>query len=100
MPTYTDINAPPNEYSSGFDDVSEMVRKQSGWKCDNCGLDLSQNHKYLHTHHINSIKSDNRQDNLRSLCIKCHSDQPDHLQLKWSYDYNNFMNEFGDYFNE
>ena len=98
VPHYTEINAPPNTYSESFNDISEMVRTQSNWRCDNCGLEFKKNRKYLHTHHINGIKSDNNPNNLKSLCIKCHSDQPGHQHVKYGFDYYQFMEEYKDHF--
>jgi hypothetical protein len=36
----------------------------------------------LHVHHINGVKSDNSEMNLRVLCQYCHGEQPNHEHMK------------------
>ena len=38
--------------------------------------------RFLHAHHVNGLKWDNSVENLRALCIRCHSDQPMHSHIK------------------
>jgi hypothetical protein len=93
FPQHTDNTAPLNEYSNGFHEVSHRYRAENGWRCENCRIDLSHplHRKYLHTHHRNAQKSDDRKENHRALCIRCHAEQPMHTHLKNSPDYREFM---------
>lgn len=93
-PTYTEKTAPPDLYDSKAIRMNEKIKRQNNWSCQKCGMDLSSNKKYLHIHHINGVKSDNRVSNLRCLCIGCHSEEPDHKHLKYSTDYYKFIEIF------
>jgi hypothetical protein len=93
MPLHTDHTAPLDEYGNGFREASQRYRAENGWKCENCRIDLSHpcHRKYLHTHHLNAQKFDDRRENHRALCIRCHSEEPMHAHLKNSRDYREFL---------
>jgi hypothetical protein len=91
-PTYMDTNAPADLYSEEFEKKSLQIRKKNNWTCEKCGIKLKpEHHHFLHVHHINGVKSDDRPTNLMCLCIKCHSEQPDHDHLKYNDDYIKFI---------
>ncbi len=58
--------------------LKEQIRERDNHKCQECfrhqgELRTKTNRPYkLHVHHINYIKTDNRPENLISLCVKCH----------------------------
>jgi hypothetical protein len=93
LPLHTDHTAPLDEYANGFREASQRYRAENGWRCQNCRIDLSHpsHRKYLHTHHLNAQKSDDRRENHRSLCICCHAEEPMHAHLKNSPDYRAFI---------
>jgi hypothetical protein len=92
LPLHTDHTAPLDEYGNGFREASQRYRAGNGWRCQNCRMDLSHpsHRKYLHTHHLNAQKSDDRRENHRALCIRCHAEEPMHAHLKNSPDYREF----------
>jgi ribosomal protein L40E len=94
LPLHTDDTAPLNDYDDGFREASVRYRAEHGWRCENenCGVDLSDppNRKYLHTHHVNAQKYDDRRENHKALCIRCHAEEPMHEHLKNSPDYREF----------
>ncbi len=90
IPDQTDISAPKNRYSPNHRKISELVRKNSGWVCNRCGIDLGLHKHLLDTHHINGEKSDNRKINLEPLCIRCHANMAAHI-MKSDPRYKEFM---------
>jgi hypothetical protein len=95
LPIYTNDTAPVNAYAAGFREASTRYRSENGWRCENkaCGVDLRDlsHQKYLHTHHINAQKYDDRTENYKALCIRCHAEEPMHAHLKNSPHYKEFM---------
>ena len=75
LPLHTDDTAPINDYRVGFRETSTRYRSEHGWRCENenCGVDLSHpsHRKYLHTHHVNAQRYDDRRENHKALCIRC-----------------------------
>lgn len=81
-------------YTDDWETISTNYRASKNWTCEECGVDLKNDTKYLDTHHINGVKNDNRKSNLKALCIKCHAKQPRHEHLKTSSRYIDFENPF------
>ena len=87
-PTGTDLTAPVNTYSLDWNQkISPDYKEKMGWKCEKCNADLVERKECLHTHHLNAQKSDNREENLCALCIRCHAEMPGHQHLKSSSKY-------------
>lgn len=84
IPKHDSDTAPLDTYSDDFETISRTVRNDSGWHCRRCGVDLSarEKQKWLHTHHKNGEKHDNRKENLEALCIGCHAKEPNHGHIK------------------
>ena len=87
-PIYTEKNSPLNKYDDNFSKISKEYRDSKNWICESCNINLQENKKLLHTHHIDFIKSNNSPFNLQALCIYCHAKKSNHSQLKKSPDYN------------
>lgn len=51
-----------------FGGMREIARERAGWRCENCG----GKPRFLHTHHLDHDKTNNRLRNLRCLCNRCH----------------------------
>jgi hypothetical protein len=90
-PKYNSDNAPLDKYSDDFNVVSLKVKNDSGWCCQQCGTNLSEpaKRKRLHVHHINGLKHDNSRENLKALCVDCHSEEPNHGHMKNNPSYRN-----------
>jgi hypothetical protein len=92
-PTHTSANAPVNDYAPKFGEISRQYRAENNWICKNCRVDLSQpsHRRYLHTHHEDGLRYNNSRENLTTLCIRCHANEPSHSHVRNSPDYTNFL---------
>lgn len=65
-------------YTPDWSQISAQYRADQGFRCEQCGVQLSAHRHLLHTHHRNRVKTDNRPDNFQALCLDCHRRQPGH----------------------
>ena len=65
-------NAKSGGYTQDFPEISRRLREEHNWTCTECGIDMTDKKEGLHTHHINGVKHDNLQSNLKVLCALCH----------------------------
>ena len=87
----------PFDYGSlGWKKRSRRQREQEKWRCQACNLSLHRHKYYLHTHHIWGTRY-NEPEDLRVLCIGCHSEQPgeNHYRLKRTRENRGFMKRYG-----
>jgi hypothetical protein len=80
-PTHTDITAPASGYTEDWDNISLELKNRYNWTCQQCGKYCADK-TGLHVHHINGVKSNNLESNLQVLCVRCHSEQPNHQHMK------------------
>lgn len=92
-PKYTDLNAPVNSYTNDFNTISAKIKEKRGYTCELCKVNLSFGgaKRFLHTHHVNGRKEDNKETNLKVLCVACHALQPGHAHMKIRDDYKQFV---------
>ena len=92
-PTQTDITAPLNVYPLDLAQISREYRESVGWECELCRDNLGGEYvqRFLHLHHVNGLRHDNRNENLRALCIKCHAEEPQHQHLRNHPDYVEYL---------
>ena len=62
-------------YVKDWEQISLNFRSKYDFVCSKCGVRVDDgiDHQYIHTHHRNGNKLDNRESNLECLCIECHS---------------------------
>jgi hypothetical protein len=92
MPDYTDQTAPTNDYSPDFSLISRAYRRKRNWICETCGIPLSKDvlRRYLHVHHVNGLKNENHDANLKAVCVYCHALEPLHGHVKAMRQYREF----------
>ena len=66
-------------YVKNWEEISLAYRTKRNFTCERCGTHVEDgfDHFYMQTHHKNGVKTDNRENNLECLCIKCHSEVDD-----------------------
>lgn len=74
------------QYTKNWRELSDQLRQQARWCCSKCDLNLNENRKLLHVHHVNGVKHDNSLPNLRVLCLDCHRREPHHGHLRMTPD--------------
>lgn len=62
-------------YVRGKEKISKDFRNQKNYQCEECTIKPKKNlHKrWWHTHHVDGDKTNNSLNNLKCLCILCHS---------------------------
>jgi hypothetical protein len=81
-PKHTDESGPLNDYDANFPLIAQRIKERRGYRCGKCGADFSKHKKFLHAHHINGQKYDNREDNIELLCVAQHAKEPYHGHVK------------------
>jgi predicted HNH restriction endonuclease len=64
------------------------------YRCEDCGWQPTNNYqkRFIHTHHQNGDKTNNKEENLKVLCIECHSNVDGyHTQIKSQPNYGEFI---------
>lgn len=74
----------PNCYTDSWSQISNKRKEQEKYKCQNCYKNFEEKicRKFLQTHHIDANKRNNTKENLKVLCIACHSKEPYHGHIK------------------
>ena len=61
------------KYPYNWHEISLGIRKERGWRCENCGTGPDPgSSNFLTVHHIDYDPSNNEPSNLIVLCAKCH----------------------------
>ena len=83
----------PNCYTKSWSKISDKRREQVKYTCQECNKDFSDKEcqRFLHTHHIDANKRNNIKENLKVLCIECHSKEYHHAHIKKSNQYNEWL---------
>lgn len=79
-----DVGQDKAGYAPNWADISKKYRQSQDWRCQSCGVSLTNHQHLLHVHHINGVTQDNRPSNLKAVCVECHSHEPNHCHMKIS----------------
>jgi hypothetical protein len=90
-PRHDAHSAPLNDYGPEFRMVADRIKRQRGYKCDDCGIDLSKLRRFLHAHHKNGLQHDNSDENIAILCVVDHAKQYNHSHVKHTADYKEYV---------
>ena len=94
-PGHTADTAPLNQYPENWQRISRVAKEMQNHQCQGCRISLSgTNARFLHLHHINGQRNDNRPANLEVLCVQCHAEQPQHSHMQRRPDYQEFLRRF------
>ncbi len=86
--------AKPNVYNRKWNEISTQIKIRKNYTCEDCGWKPQNEYqqRFIHTHHQNGDKTNNTKDNLRVLCIECHSNVDSyHTRIKSNYNYQEFI---------
>lgn len=86
-----DMTTIPSSYSDDWSSISQERKDYCKWICQECFYNLSSLKKYLHTHHVNADITNNKHENLKVLCIECHSKEFQHGHIKNKPEYSEFL---------
>lgn len=70
-------------YTWKWQKISEAYRTKRNYTCENCGFhpESRMDRQFIHVHHKDGRKTNNRESNLQCLCIACHSNvNPTHQE--------------------
>lgn len=71
----TDVEVDIFGYTRDWEFISRSIRERHEYTCENCGLQITNpyDQHFIHVHHKNGCKIDNRASNLQCLCLRCHA---------------------------
>jgi hypothetical protein len=72
------------QYTPDWPEVRDRYVRKRKFTCENCRVILKDHPQILEVHHINGVKTDNSESNLRALCADCHQKQPSHGHMSVS----------------
>lgn len=67
-------------YVRNWQNISQAKRELENYTCEQCGFKATNifDRRFIHVHHKDGNKLNNRQENLQCLCIRCHANVDDH----------------------
>ena len=80
-----DIDLDMDGYVKNWKQISTAYRRKMNCTCENCGIHLKgRDMRFMHVHHIDGNKLNNKEDNFQCLCIRCHANVNDHHRERFS----------------
>ncbi|MGF1901102.1 HNH endonuclease [Aliivibrio sifiae] len=81
------------DYTEDWAKISSHYRVEKNFTCEECNVELRSHRMLLHVHHVSGVRSDNRPNNLKALCIDCHSKQYNHDHMTPSHGERQLINK-------
>lgn len=94
-----DVDADIFGYVKDWEQISRRYRELKKYTCERCGVQITTpwDRQFMQVHHRNGIKTDNREENLECLCIRCHANVDDVHRGNFSKGDNLFrLNDFNE----
>lgn len=86
-----DYEAVPNTYSIDWDTIAKRVKADKNYTCEKCKWIAKESERvFIHAHHIDGKKYNSSYDNIKVLCISCHSEEPGHSHIKLKKEFKEF----------
>jgi hypothetical protein len=84
--TTNDVEVDINGYTLDWQSISQATREAKRFTCEACNFvpPTPDFNRFMHIHHINHKKIDNRASNLQCLCIACHAKVDDSHRERFS----------------
>lgn len=89
-------------YTKDWDMISKQYRVKHDYTCEKCGLKIDDEYDrmYMHVHHINGDKLNNKENNLKCLCLYCHAHVDDNHKQRLTtganrFIYDDFVGKYG-----
>ena len=62
-------------YPLNWEQISRAYKKEKEYTCERCGIKIENSYdkRFIHAHHKNGNKLNNRNGNLECLCVLCHA---------------------------
>lgn len=62
-------------YVLNWEQISRVYKKEKEYTCEECGIKIENSYdkRFIHTHHKDGNKLNNRKDNLECVCVLCHA---------------------------
>jgi hypothetical protein len=70
-----------DEYPLEWERISSEYRESVAYTCEDCGVFLGDEVRYLHVHHKDGNKRNCEQYNLEAVCVLCHDRRHGHLDV-------------------
>ncbi|HSA06596.1 MAG TPA: hypothetical protein P5556_05415 [Candidatus Gastranaerophilales bacterium] len=79
-----DYDLLPGFYEKSWDSVATTAKIKYNFVCQKCFIDLKEKYfqKYLHVHYVEKQMRGKRIDIIKPLCIRCHSEEEGHNDIK------------------
>ena len=84
LPSTSDDDGRSSGYAKDWSEHSKRVREKAGYQCEDCGVNMINHKRLLHTHHRSGVKSSTDPNDLVALCAICHAEQPQHGHMRVS----------------
>ncbi|MDO9489196.1 MAG: hypothetical protein Q7J32_12535 [Sphingomonadaceae bacterium] len=82
QPDHDADTAPLNDYPDDWGTISERVKRERGYRCEQCDRDMTEHKQHFHAHHRDGQKNNCAPHNIELLCLCCHANEPLHAHMK------------------